>query len=368
MSECSLFCQLGGEKEKMSTRYYVGVDIGKKKCNVAMMNQSGLIDDEFAFSNNHEGIEWFSKKLSMDDRVVMESTGSFWTNLYNHLDSKHIPVILANPLKTKAIAWARIKSDEVDARILAHLLRSDLIAESYVPPYNLREIRALIRHRLSIVKIRTMVKNKIHSLIDKNGIETELENNIFSKRGIDWLKSLQFQSSLDRLMLDNYLEHLESLQHQIKTVDQEILLKASEDEDVRLLLSLTGVSIYTALLLKSEIGDIKRFPNYKKLVSWAGLAPSMHQSGSVEYYGSITKQGSKMIRWIMVESARVAVNHDPRLKSFYERIKYRRGDQKAIVATASKMLKIIWTMLSRREPYESRNEKSYEKKLNLIDE
>ena len=228
---------------------------------------------------------------------------------------------------------------------------------------DLREIRALIRHRLSIVKIRTMVKNKIHSLIDKNGIETELENNLFTKKGMEWLKSLQFQSSpLDRLMLDNYLEHLGSLRHQIKTVDQEILSKATEDEDVRLLLSLTGVSIYTALLLKSEIGDIKRFPNYKKLVSWAGLAPSMHQSGSVEYYGRITKQGSRMIRWIMVESARVAVNHDERLKSFYERIKYRRGDQKAIVATANKMLKIIWTMLTRREPYESRNEKKLREK------
>jgi transposase len=360
------FCQLGGEKQKMNARY-VGVDIGKKKCNVAVMDQQGLIADEFTFTNNHQGIEWFSSKLSMDDRVVMESTGSVWTNLYNQLDSKHIPVILANPLKTKAIAWARIKSDEVDARILAHLLRSDLIAESYVPPQELREIRALIRHRLSIVKIRTMVKNKVHALIDKNGLETELEN-LFTKKGMEWLRSLQFQSSLDRLMLDNYLEHLESLQHQIKTVDQEILSKASQDQDVKLLLSLTGVSIYTALLLKSEIGDIKRFPNYKKLVSWSGLAPSMHQSGSVEYYGSITKQGSKMIRWIMVESARVAVNHDERLNVFYERIKHRRGDQKAIVATASKMLKIIWTMLSRREPYESRNEKSYERKLNSIEE
>ena len=343
------------------------MDIGKKKCNVAMMDQQGLIADEFTFTNNHQGIEWFSSSLSMDDKVVMESTGSVWTNLYNSLDSKHIPVVLANPLKTKAIAWARIKSDEIDARILAHLLRSDLIAESYVPTLGLREIRALIRHRLSIVKIRTMVKNKVHSLIDKNGIETELDN-LFSKKGLAWLETLQFQSSLDRLMLDNYLEHLDSLQHQIKTVDQEILSKASEDEDVRLLLSLTGVSIYTALLLKSEIGDIKRFSNYKKLVSWAGLAPSLHQSGAIEYYGSITKQGSKMIRWIMVESARVAVNHDERLHTFYERIKYRRGDQKAIIATANKMLKIIWTMLSRREPYESRNAKSYEKKLNLIDE
>ncbi len=121
--------------------------------------------------------------------------------------------------------------------------------------------------------------------------------------------------------------------------------------------------MYTALLIKSEIGNINRFPEYKKLVSWAGLAPSLHQSGSVEYHGNITKQGSRILRWIMVEAARVAVNHDDRMRAFYERVEHRRGDQKAIIAVANKMLKITWFMLTRKEPYESRNEKRYQKKL-----
>ncbi len=150
----------------------------------------------------------------------------------------------------------------------------------------------------------------------------------------------------------------------MERVDEEIHSKACEDEDVRLLLSLTGVDVYTALLIKSEIGNIERFTEYKRLVSWTGLAPSLHQSGSVGYHGSITKQGSKMLRWIMVEAARVAVTHDDRMRAFYERVKHRRGDQKAIVAVANKMLKIIWFMLTRREPYESRNEKRYQQKLN----
>jgi len=119
------------------------------------MDPGGIILEELTFTNNHEGIEGFASKLTMNDRVVMESTGSVWTNLYNHLDARHIPVALANPLKTKAVASAKIKSDKVDARILAHLLRSNLVAESYVPPKHLREIRALIRHRIAIVKIRT---------------------------------------------------------------------------------------------------------------------------------------------------------------------------------------------------------------------
>lgn len=344
---------------------YVGMDVGKQRCRVAMMNQQGNIIDEFTFTNNHGGILSLASRLTMDDRVVMESTGSVWTNLYNHLDDAHIPVVLANPLKTKAIASAKIKSDEIDARILAHLLRTDLIPESYVPPKEIRELRALIRHRASIVKIRTMVKNKVHAIVDKNGLEHEEFSDLFGKAGMQWLRTIQLPS-LDRLMLDNHLEHLESLKKQIHAVDQEIHAKASRDEDVRLLLSMTGVDVFTALPIRSEIGGILRFPEYKKLISWAGLAPSLHQSGSVEYHGSITKQGSKMLRWVMVEAARVAVNHDEKMRSFYSRVKYRRGDQKAIVATASKMLKIIWFMLSRGEPYLSRNQGRYEEKLNTI--
>jgi transposase len=343
---------------------YVGVDIGKRKCRAAIMNPEGKIVKELDFANNSDGIASLTLLLSMDDRVIMESTGPYWLDLYNHLDELHIAVVLANPLKTKAIASARIKSDKVDARILAHLLRTDLIPECYVPPKEMREIRSLVRHRLSIVKLRTMVKNKAHALIDRNGLKHEFSD-LFGKAGVQWLKSVEL-SGLDRLMLDNYLMHLENLDLQIERVDEEITSKASFDSDVKLLLSLKGINVYSALLIKSEIGRIERFSDYKKLVSWAGLAPSLHQSGDVEYHGNITKQGSTMLRWIMVESARVATVFDPRLKAFYERVARRRGDQKAVVAVANKMLKIIWFMLVRKEPYESLDEKRYAKKLKSL--
>ena len=345
---------------------YVGIDVGKQKCRAAIMDHEGFIVDEFTFPNDYEGIQGMASRLTMDDKVVMESTGSVWTNIYNRLDEIHVSVVLANPLKTKAIASARIKNDRVDARILAHLLRANLIPESYVPPKELREIRALIRHRASIVKIRTMVKNKVHALIDKHGLRSQYSD-LFGKGGMQWLRSLELLS-LDRLMLDNYLRHIESLNEQIERVDEEIRGKASRDEDVRLLLSMTGIDIYTALLIRSEIGSIDRFPDYKRLVSWAGLAPSLHQSGNMEYHGAITKQGSRMLRWIIVEAARVAVNHDERMKAFYERVKHRRGDQKIIVAVANKMVKIIWFMLTRREPYQSKNPQLYERKLNSLAE
>jgi transposase len=105
---------------------------------------------------------------------------------------------------------------------------------------------------------------------------------------------------LDRLILENHIEHIESINSQIKKTDEAIRERASRDEDVRLLLSLTGIDVYTALLIRSEIGPITRFPDYKRLVSWAGLAPSTHQSGSLEYHGRITKQGSRVLRFAIV--------------------------------------------------------------------
>jgi transposase len=244
---------------------YVGIDVGKDRCRAALMNQKGIIEREFFFENNHKGIEHLTSLLSSEDQVVMESTGNLWLNLYETLDNKNIKVVLANPMKTKAIASARIKTDKVDAQILAHLLRTDLVAESYVPPKQIREIRALMRHRLSLLKMRTMVKNKVHSLTDKYGYRCEFSD-MFGASGLKWLKTLKIDK-LDELILENHLSHIELINLQMDKVDVAIKERACEDEDVRLLMSLPGIDVRTALLLKSEIGPISRFEDYKKLVS-----------------------------------------------------------------------------------------------------
>ncbi len=343
---------------------YVGIDVGKAKCRAALVNQKGIVEKEFFFENNSRGIKNLVSALTSEDQVVMESTGNLWLNIYDTLDAKRIRVVLANPLKTKAIASAKVKTDKLDARILAHLLRADLIAESYVPPWDVREMRALVRHRLSLVQMRTMIKNKVHAITDKYGYRCEFSD-MFGKSGMQWLRA-QEMSELDRLLLENHLSLVESINVQICRVDEAIRERASQDEDVRLLLSLTGVDVYTALLLRSEVGPIGRFPDYKRLVSWAGLAPSVHQSGNVEFHGRITKRGSSILRWALVEAARIAVQHDERMRAFHERVAVRRGDQKATVAVACKMLKIAWFMLTRRETYGNANRKRYGEKLKKI--
>jgi transposase len=260
------------------------------------MNQQGIIEREFFFENNTKEIQHLTTLLTCEDKVVMESTANLWLSIYDALDNKNIKVVLANPMKTKAIASARVKTDKVDAKILAHLLRADLVAESYVPPQQIREIRALIRHRLSLMKMRTMVKNKVHALTDKYGYRCEFSD-MFGASGLKWLKTLEMRE-LDCLILDNHLSHIESINLQIDKADAAVKEKAYEDEDIRLLMSLPGVDVRTALLLKSEIGSISRFEDYKHLVSWAGLAPRVHQSGNVLWNGGITSTLTYLKRWI----------------------------------------------------------------------
>jgi len=340
------------------------VDVGKRKCRAAIVDEDGVLIKEFSFVNDFSGIEGFVRELSDDDAVVMESTGNLWINLYEAIEGNGVNAVLANPLKMKAIASARIRNDKVDARVLASLLRGGLVAECYVPPRDVRELRALVRHRLQLVRTAAMVKNRVHSSLDKYGLKHGFSD-LFGKAGMEWLRCVELKP-LDRLLLDSFIEQVECLERLVGNVDVEIGRRASLDEDVRLLLSLTGVNVYSALLTKSEIGDVRRFPNYKKLIAWAGLAPGLYQSGNVERHGHITKQGSRLLRWVMVECARSAVRHDARLCEFYERVRRRRGEQKALVAVACKMLKIIWFMLNRREPYQSMNARLYGEKLNRL--
>ena len=157
------------QREVKQTRY-IGVDVGKKRCMACVMDEEGSVMDEFPFTNNVEGIERLLDRLPGDDcRAVVESTGNLWLRIYESLEEHGVGVKLANTLQTKAIASARIKTDRLSARILAHLLRADLIPECYVVAPETRRVRALLRQRASLVRMRTMVKNRVHSHLDRYG-------------------------------------------------------------------------------------------------------------------------------------------------------------------------------------------------------
>jgi transposase len=335
---------------------YIGIDVHKKFCNACIKDKRGLVLEQFRFPNNSKG---FDKVLEIiNDRpakAVVESTGNLWLRLYLTLEETGIEVILSNPSKTKAISETRLKSDKVDASILADLLRADLIAPCYVPPASVRDIREIIRARMNLVRDGTKTKNRIHALLDRCEIPRYTGSTLWGKAGFKWLKNLKLPQA-EALILDTYIRQLESLKKLIRELEIAIAQEAVEDEDVRLLMTIPGLDYYIAMLFMSEIGDIERFPSSRKLVSWLGLAPRVIQSGEKCYHGRITKMGSPRVRWALTQVAHLAVRYDDHFKSKFLRISERRGKSKAYIAVAREIAVACYHMLKNKEPYRFRND------------
>lgn len=374
----------GGEKERITTilesknnnDYYVAVDIGKRKCVVCITDKDGSIIEETKYDNTLHEAERFAAHLDKkyDSKrclAVCESTANMWLKTYEAFEKNGIDVKLANPLKTKAIAEARIKTDKLDARTLAHLLRSNLIAESYIAPDNIRENRSLLRLRINLVSDRTRVMNRVHSLLDKYDLKCKYDH-IFGVNGIRWLKIIKLKgnnnnnNNSDQIQLTNYIRNIEFLNSEITQIEKQISIEASNNESVRILISMTGIDYFSAMLIASEIGDISRFRTASKLVSWCGLCPTVHQSGNSMYMGRMKKDGNKKINWIMIQAANTASRTDERMKKYYTKIAKRHGHHVAITHVANKMIRIMWSMLTYKQLYNERKNELYETKLKRI--
>lgn len=335
---------------------------------VCIMNSDGTIIEETNYNNTLEQAEIFAssiKKKHGDNmsKAVCESTGNLWLKTYQAFEKYNIEVKLANPLKTKAIAEARVKTDKLDAKTLAHLLRSDLVAECYIADRETREDRSLLRLRTNLVQDRTRVINRTHSLLDKYDMNFNYSK-IFGIKGLQWLRDLKVTGN-DQILLHEYIEQIDFLTTEIKNIESKIRIEASNNESVKILMSMTGVNYFSAMMISSEIGDIKRFSSPQKLVSWAGLCPSVHQSGNSLYMGKM-KDGNKKIRWILIQAANTAFRTDDRLRKFYLRVAKRHGHNIAITHVANKMCTIMWHMLTYKKLYNERKSNLYETKLKRI--
>jgi transposase len=332
---------------------FLGVDVHKSYLEIATVDGDGRLKSRCRIENAPESIDDFVKSLDSSVKVAMESCSYFYP-LYNRLEEAGIEVKVAHPLKVKLIAESKIKSDRIDSLVLAQLYRMDYLPTSYVPPREIRHSRDLLRHRIALVRQRTQVKNRIHHLLEKNGVKTGRLgfSDIFGKSGLAHLHSLDLPA-VEKSILAMDLDLLEYLNRTLDRSDGELARMATENPQARLLMTIPGVDYYTALLLLMEIGDVKRFPNSRKLCCYAGLVPGLHQSGEKTSYGRITKQGNKWIRYIIVEAVGHTIRHDceSEISRMYERIKARKGASVAKVACARKLMKITWFMLTRNEPY-----------------
>ncbi len=195
---------------------------------------------------------------------------------------------LVHPLRCKAIASARLKNDKVDAAIMAQLLRADLLPEAWIAPLAVRQLRALLRRRIQLVRLRTLLRNRIHAVLADHG--QDRPGGCWSGPGPQWLAALELRAA-SREVIEDDLALIDALQQPIDRLDWEIRQQARGDPRVKVLTQLPGVGAFTALVLLAEIGDITRFGSARKLAAWAGLTPTVRGSDRTVRHGHISKQG-----------------------------------------------------------------------------
>ena len=329
---------------------YLGVDIHKKSCWVTVLDEEGHELEQCKLSMDRTVLLEYFGKIAKPAQLAVEATFN-WYYFLNVMEPLGFELHLVHPQKTKAIASARIKHDKLDSRILAQLLRAGFIAEAWIAPPRVREQRQLLRHRTRTVRWATRAKNGVHGVLNREGIVAPLDS-LFGVQGRAFLGEVKLKE-LDRWEVDDQLARLDLLQGQIDELDREVVKRGKSDEVTQALDEIPGVGPFIALLLVAEIGDVKRFPSAKHLVSYMGLAPSLYASGERRWTGQITKQGSSLLRWALVQAAhRAAVS--ARFAHYYEQQAKRHGKAKAAVALARKLATISFYRWRATEARKSR--------------
>jgi transposase len=222
---------------------------------------------------------------------------------------------------------------------LAQLLRADLLPEAWIAPPPVRELRALLRHRVHLVRVRTLLRNRIHAIVADHGHDRP-RGGYWSGPGRAWLASLPLPAVSRELAGDN-LGLIDAIHDRVDRLDGEIHQRARSDPRVKVLTQLPGAGPFTALVILAEVGDISRFASARKLASWAGLTPTVRGSDRVAHYGHISKEGSVWLRWVLCEAAQTAKRH-PQFAATFQRIAKRRGKKIATTAVARKLLTRAW--------------------------
>jgi transposase len=331
---------------------FVGVDYHKHYSYGVIMTQDRRILKQGRFANHPRAVsEFLGPHGGEQCHAVLEATRG-WTVMHDWLEAQAGEVVLAHPMKLKAIAEARIKTDKIDATTLAELLRCDLIPRSHVRSPQARLIQRLLRHRLFLVRIRTMCKNRIHDLLDRHPLLRAQwpSEELFSKVGMAWMRSVAVPET-DRFILDSELDSLEHLAVQIQRAEKRLARVGHADPRVAWLQTIPGIGPFFSMLLISEIDDVARFAAPAKLHAYAGLIPSTHSSGGRTYHGRTIKGSNKYLRWAMVEAVWPAIRQDVDLYQYYHRLARRKGANTAKVATARRLLSLVYRVWKEQRAY-----------------
>lgn len=330
---------------------YIGVDLHKNNFTVCYWEGEEKQEVE-VFRVSKKGLGGFKRTVCKEDEVAVESTGNAGY-FVREIEGLVKEVKLINPTQFKIISHSVKKTDEQDAVIIARYLSKGLIPEVRMRGKEETQIASLIGTRDKLVKLRSALKNKIHNILNANGIVTKRE--IFgSEKGLEKVLSLEMEE-VCKFELRVIVEQIQSLNKSIEEINKELGDKGRKMKGHKNLTSISGIGDITATILLNTIGDIKDFDDDKKLAAYLGMVPRVYVSNETNRYGRITKMGNKIARTALVQSALIAIKYNGYLRNFYERLKSKKGSGKAIIATARKLLTIVYRTLKNDWVFEDFN-------------
>jgi transposase len=341
-------------RDSKSERFFTGIDYHKRYSVYCVLNAAGQIQERGRIEHARpEGFGTLVRKWP--GRVVFEASMN-WHWLYELLEREMAgeDILLANPFKTRIIAEAQVKTDKVDAEILARLLRADLIASVHIPARPTRQRKEVLRQRCFFVRQRTMLRNRIHRLLGaQHDLKLPQVSDLFGKKGMGFLEGLELPAPAG-LLLKQQLEMLRTLHRRIKEDEaalEDMLEKSAAYDQI---LSLPGMGPILAAVVVSEIDDIARFPSAQKLCGYAGLCPTTSSSGGKTHQGRLMRHCNKWLRWGFVEATWVAVGCSAYFGDLYKKKRaLGKKANTAILAVARRMARIAWQLLTEGRAYEN---------------
>ena len=318
-------------------RQYVGIDLHRRRSVIVRKNAEGEVLAKVHIDNDPVALAQAVAPAGPEPEVVLEATfGWYWAaDVLTELGAR---VHLAHPLGNN---WGnrRVKNDERDANDLVDLLRLGRLAEAWIAPPEVRELRELTRYRHKLMRLRSGLKAQVHAVMGKNGV-LPARRDMFGPGGTAQLDALSLPVPYE-LRLESLRDLIDIYGREIEILDRRIHSRLRDDPGYRAIQAIHGIGPVLAAVFVAEIGDVGRFPAPDRLCSWAGLTPRHRESDTKVRRGSVTKQGSRLVRWAAVEA--ISRNHGgDKIKADYRRIAERRGRNIGRVAAARRVLVLVY--------------------------
>jgi transposase len=314
-------------------KQYVAIDLHRRRSLIVRQNDHGEELGVVRINNDPVALSLAMADAGPNPEVAIEATyGWYWA--VDVLQADGANVHLVHP---KGLKWddRRVKNDYLDCRELLDRMRLGILPESWIAPVGLRGLRELVRQRAKLVALRSGLKVQVHAVLAKHGLQPPV-GDLWGVTGTEWLEALDLAAPY-AFKVNGLLELIDHLDTQVEEYQRVIHDWLADDVGYRAIQALDGIGPTIAAILVAEIGDITRFSNAGQLCSWAGLTPKHRESDTIAHRGHVTKQGSTLVRWAVIE----AISHvkgTAKIKADYARIAERRGRNIARVAAARKLL------------------------------